>query len=130
MKKLLLTLALLLGIGGTSFANSYPNAISPQDTKALLEQGKAVLIDIREQSEIAQGMAEPALWYPKSSIDANFDGFISYLAQFAGKEIVLYCRSGNRVSQVIPRLAEKGVNAWNMGGYKDWLAAGFGSKNP
>lgn len=130
MKNALLVLSLILGTVSASFAHDYPNPIAPKDAKAWVDEGKAVLIDIREQSEVTQGMAEPAVWYPKSSIDANLANFIGYLGQFNGKEIVLYCRSGRRVSVVVQLLAQKGIKAWNMGGYQDWMDAGLPSRTP
>ena len=129
MKKTLIVLALLLG-SSTALANSYPNPISPQDAKTWVEVGKAVMIDVREKGEVSQGMAEPAYWYAKSSIDSNLEQFLTDLGQYAGKEIILYCRSGHRASIVVEALAGRGIHAWNMGGYADWVAAGFATKLP
>ncbi|HAR42762.1 MAG TPA: hypothetical protein DCS07_09075 [Bdellovibrionales bacterium] len=114
----------------STLANSYPNAIAPLEAKRLLDQGSAVLIDIREKSEIALGMAAPALWYPKSTIDADLEGFLAFLATHSGKEIILYCRSGNRVSAVIKMLTPRGIHAWNMGGFAAWVDARLPTKIP
>lgn len=125
MKSFILAVGLTLGLSSICFAHNYPNPISPQEAKALTDSGAAVLIDVREQNEVSQGMAEPALWYPKSSIDAALDKFVAYLSQYPNEKIIIYCRSGHRASVVIQALAGAGVVAWNMGGFQDWLNAGL-----
>jgi rhodanese-related sulfurtransferase len=130
MKNAVLMFSLLLGATVTSFAHNYPNPVSPQDTKAWVEQNEAVMIDVREEAEVAQGMAQPAAWYAKSAIDSSLDGFVKYLGQYPGKEIVLYCRSGHRASLVAEQLATRKIKVWNMGGFKDWVDAGFATKTP
>ncbi len=126
----LLTLSFVLGVFELprACAHSYPNAITAVSAKAKADAGKAVLIDVREDSEIADGMAAPAEWYAKSKIDENEIAFTKHLGGFSGKEIILYCRSGKRASVVIEKLATQGIKAWNMGGYSDWVAAGFQTK--
>lgn len=130
MKSFFKLFSVFLGLCSPSFAHDYPNPISPQEAKAQVDAAKAVLIDIREANEIAQGMAAPALSYAKSSIDSNPDAWIKYLTQFSGKEVILYCRSGHRASIIVELLAKHGIHAWNMGGYMDWVNAGFATKTP
>lgn len=125
MKSFILALGMSLGLSTNCFAHNYPNPISPQGAKALTDSGAAVLIDVREQNEVSQGMAGPALWYPKSSIDAALDKFMTYLSQYPNEKIIIYCRSGHRASIVIQALAGAGVVAWNMGGFQDWVSAGL-----
>ena len=106
-------------------AYSFPNEISPVDAKQLFEKGKGVIIDVREKSEVDLGMAKSALWYPKSSIDNDFDGFKAFLASYLSKNIILYCRSGHRASLVIEKLAKDNIKALNMLGYQGWVDAGL-----
>jgi len=106
-------------------ANPYPHAISAHDAKALLDEGSAVLIDVRELEEVQAGMAAPAEWYPKSTIDAKLPTFVDYLKSFGDKQKILYCRSGRRVSLVIEALAPFGIEALNMGAFQDWASAGY-----
>jgi rhodanese-related sulfurtransferase len=108
----------------------YPNAITPQAAQTLISEGSAVLIDVREQSEVALGMAAPALWYAKSSIDSNLQGFVDFLSQYNGKKIIIYCRSGHRASVVIQNLTTKNIEAFNMGGFQSWVDAGLPIKTP
>lgn len=126
----LISLILSFGFSSLLFAQEYPNAISPEDAYLKIKHESSVLIDVREKNEVALGMAEPAIWYPKSSIDADLETFEKELSNFAGKEIILYCHSGRRASLIIQKLAEHGFFAWNMGGYQGWLEKGFPIKIP
>lgn len=134
MKALLIPIFLASFFPNFSYAaqsNEYPNAISVADAKAKLDAGTAILIDVRESDEVALGMAAPALWYAKSSIDKDLGSFIAFLTHEAnGKEIIIYCRSGHRASLVIQALSEQHIFAFNMGGFQDWVDAGFPTKNP
>lgn len=112
------------------YAANYPGAISPMEAKAKLDRGQAILIDVREEDEVSSGMAEPAHWYAKSAIDADEEAFVRFLGQFPGKEIIVYCRSGKRASMVIEKIAQRDISAKNMGGFSDWVAAGYPVKSP
>ncbi len=59
------------------------------DLEALLEQG-AVLVDVREQEEVDEGMIEGAVHMPLSEFE-NFSEDISKT-----HPTVFYCRSGRR----------------------------------
>lgn len=128
MKILILSFMMFFSV----FAQAYgfPNSISPLEANSLIEQNQAILIDVREQQEVAQGMAKPALFYPKSSIDANIGEFIVFLANYPDKKIIIYCRSGQRASVVVAALSQRGILAFNMGGFRDWVAAGLETKIP
>lgn len=100
--------------------------ISPADAAKLVADGKAVLVDVREPSEWAEtGVAAPALLLAKSDFDGAQKDWKPFLEKNAGKEIILYCRSGNRSGKVAAALAEKGVKVANAGGFKDWAEAGL-----
>jgi rhodanese-related sulfurtransferase len=47
------------------------------------------------------------------------------LASNRGKQIITYCRSGSRAGAVAEALNKQGVPAANLGGLKDWTAAGL-----
>lgn len=117
-------LLLSLGIAATCQAD-YPNSISVQQAKALVDGDKALLVDVREQSEVAQGMAAPATWYAKSAIDADLKSFVSFLKKSPDKKYIIYCRSGHRASVVVDKLNKEGIDSFNMGGYQAWVDAGF-----
>lgn len=93
----------------------------------LVADGKAILVDVREANEWAEsGVAAPAALLAKSEFDEGMIGeWKHFLAGVGDKQIILYCRSGNRSGKVAAALAEKGFNVANAGGFKDWQAAGL-----
>ncbi len=100
--------------------------IAPADAAKLVADGKAVLVDVREPGECAEsGVAAPAVLLPKSDFDGAQNDWKPFLEQNAGKEIILYCRSGNRSGKVAAILAEKGLKVANAGGFTDWQKAGL-----
>ena len=100
--------------------------ITPKSAAKLVADGKAVLVDVREPSEWAEtGVAAPAVLLAKSDFDGAQKDWKPFLEKNAGKEIILYCRSGHRAGVVAAALAEKGVKVANAGGMKDWVDAGL-----
>ena len=122
MRRLLLFLT--LGFS-TAFAAEAAK-ISPTDAAQLVAAGKAVLVDVREPAEWAEaGVATPAVLLPKSDFDGARKLWAPFLEKNAGKQIILYCRSGRRADTVAQALAAEGRSAANAGGLKDWQAAGL-----
>jgi rhodanese-related sulfurtransferase len=100
--------------------------IAPADAAKLVAEGKAVLVDCREPNEWKEsGVAAPAVLLPKSDFDGDQKQWKEFLAKNAGKQVLVYCRSGRRSGTVASALAEKGVKAANVGGLKDWTEAGL-----
>lgn len=92
-----------------------------------VEKNNAILIDIREESELsASGMAKPAIWIAKSDIDSNSQKFKTFLKETnKDKKIIMYCRSGGRVSRTLPKITAAGFKAYNIGGFSHWKDAGL-----
>ena len=100
--------------------------IAPADAAKLVADGKAVLVDVREPAEwAATGVAAPAVLLAKSDFDGAQKEWKPFLEKNAGKEIILYCRSGHRAGVIGAALADKGVKVANAGGLKDWTDAGL-----
>jgi rhodanese-related sulfurtransferase len=100
--------------------------IAPAEAAKLVAEGKAVLVDCREPSEWKEaGVAAPAVLLPKSDFDAEQKQWKEFLAKNAGKQVIVYCRSGRRSGAVAAALNAKGVKAANVGGLKDWTDAGL-----
>jgi rhodanese-related sulfurtransferase len=122
MRRRLLLLALSFS---TVFAAEVAR-ITPAEAAKRVADGHAVLVDVREPGEWAEtGVAAPAVLLAKSDFDGAQKDWKPFFAQNAGKEIILYCRSGNRSGKVAAALAEKGLAVANAGGFKDWQAAGL-----
>jgi rhodanese-related sulfurtransferase len=100
--------------------------LAAAEAAARVAAGKAVLVDVREPAEWAEtGVATPAALLPMSDFNGDQKLWKPFLAKNAGKEIILYCRSGNRSGQVAAKLATSGHAVANAGAFKDWTAAGL-----
>lgn len=109
--------------------------INPQEAHALVQEKKAVLVDVREEHELVEsGMAEGAQWMPTSEMDEDHPRWKEFKAALPkDKKVLLYCRSGQRSGRVAEFLKDEGFDALNAGGFKDWQSAGlptqkFGAK--
>jgi rhodanese-related sulfurtransferase len=84
----------------------------------LLLAGKAVFIDVREESEVKEGMIKGALWIPLSKIEENKSAEVEKIKNLGkNKQVFLYCRSGNRSGKVKSYLQDAGQLSVNLGGY-------------
>jgi len=105
--------------------------LSPADAAKRVAEGKAILIDVREPAEwAASGVAEPAVLLPMSDFNGEQKLWKPFLEKNAGKELILYCRSGNRSGQVAAKLAAQGKAVANSGALKDWVAADLPTRKP
>ena len=66
-----------------------------------MQEGKAVLVDVREPPEWRDsGVAEPAALLPMSDFNGEQKQWKDFLAKHRDKQILLYCRSGGRSAAV------------------------------
>ena len=108
----------------TAFAAEVPK-IEPAAAAKLVAEGNAVLVDCREPAEWADtGVVAAATLLAKSDFDGAQKDWKPFLEKNAGKEIILYCRSGTRAGIVGKALAAQGVKVANAGGFKAWADAG------
>jgi len=125
MKILHRLFALFLVTGAVAIATEVPK-ISPADAVKHIMSGKAVLVDVREPDEWAEsGVAAPAILLPTSDFNGDQKLWKHFLKNNAGKEIILYCRSGNRSGKIAEKLAADGRTVANAGSFKDWAEAGL-----
>ena len=119
-------LAALLATTAAFAAETAAPKISATEAAKLVESGKAVLVDCREPAEWAEsGVAKPAVLLPKSDFDGEQKKWKEFLAANQDKQVLVYCRSGGRAGTIATALAKQGVSAANVGGLKDWTAAGL-----
>ena len=85
----------------------------PVDLKSIIEEG-ALLTDVRTPGEFAQG-------HVKGSVNIPLDLVAAKLPEFKNqKNIVVFCRSGNRSSQAKAILEQNGfTNVINGGSWQD-----------
>jgi rhodanese-related sulfurtransferase len=105
--------------------------MDPKEAAALVQSGKAVLVDVREPSEWAEtGVAAPAVLLPMSDFNGDRKLWKPFLEKNGDKQILLYCRSGARAGKVAAKLAEEGKSVANAGGFKAWADAGLPVTKP
>lgn len=95
--------------------------VSPEAAKAMLEDERAVLIDVRERDEWEHEHIPGATLVPLSDFSA------ARLPQRDGKTLIFHCRSGNRTKLAAAQLiAVGGPEAVHLdGGILGWEKAGF-----
>jgi len=96
-------------------------SIDPVSLKKRLDEGKAILIDVREAHEHAREHIEGSRLAPLSRF--HNEDFAAHREQTA----VFYCHSGGRTSSNARLLASKGFReAYHLsGGIMAWKAAGL-----
>jgi phage shock protein E len=94
--------------------------ITPQDYQARFVSADHLLIDVRTPDEYASGHIAGAVNIP-------LDTLSSRLAEVPNnRDVVLYCRSGNRSNQARQLLNERGyTRVYDLGGVMAWQAAGY-----
>lgn len=78
----------------------------------MIESG-ALLIDVRSDKEFAQGHLDGAIHIPWDQTDA----LVAAIGDDKDRQVVFYCRSGNRAGKSITVLADRGyTNIFNATG--------------
>jgi rhodanese-related sulfurtransferase len=103
-------------------------AIAPQDATALAQSGKALIVDVRDGTEVqASGKVKGALHVSRGLLEFKADPESPmYDPKFQkDKTIILYCASGGRSALAGKTLKDLGYgDVRNLGGFQDWLGSG------
>ena len=95
---------------------------------AELERGDALLVDLREPGELAQGSIPGAVHAPRGMLEFWADPTSAYhRAEFdPSRRVFLHCASGGRSALAADTLQEMGyTNVAHLdGGFNAWKAAG------
>lgn len=130
MKLLLLAFTILLAIGFASRTWAAEEFIAPAEAARRVAAGEAVLIDVREPNEWAHGVAAPALLLPLSDLRGDRLSWKAALAKHRDKELILYCRTGNRSGIAAGILEKEGFRTANAGGFSAWRKAELPERKP
>jgi rhodanese-related sulfurtransferase len=122
-------LLLFLASAVALFAQADIPRLTPAEAAARVKAG-AVLVDVREAAEWKEGVVEGAVLLPLSDLRGDRKDWTPFLQKNAGKELLLYCRSGNRSGQAAQILAGEGRTVANAGAFRDWEAAGQPTRKP
>lgn len=102
--------------------------ISPEDAVKTAQSNQGIFVDVREKDEVDSGRVEGAKWIPLSGLRENSPSTEAELEKLdRTKEVLLYCRSGNRSGQAAAILEKRGFKVRNAGGYSGLLGAGMKS---
>ena len=101
--------------------------VKPQDAVALLDDPKAILVDVRDIRELQrEGKIPGALHAPRGMLEFWIDPASPYHKDVfaSGKRFVFYCSKGWR-SALAAQVAQKmGLSAADIeGGFSAWVAA-------
>jgi len=108
--------------GNTEVVSNQPQMITPEDYNStyLANNTDHILLDVRTPEEFASGYIAGAINIPVQELDQR----LSELS--TDKEIIVYCRSGNRSAQASTILSNNGFSSVaDMGGIIDWEQAGY-----
>lgn len=97
--------------------NKACKSITGEDAKTYIEEKKAIIVDVREQSEYLSGHIEGALNIPLAGIQLNSANLLKDKEQI----IILHCLSGGRSARACSILTNLGyTNIYNLGGIGNW----------
>jgi rhodanese-related sulfurtransferase len=101
--------------------------MTAQEARDLVAQGKALLIDVREEDEVLEsGTAEGAIWMPLSGMMEDTGQWRAFKQSMPkDKQLILYCKLGGRSGRMCEFLCCDGFQAVNLGGFGEWVGAGL-----
>lgn len=96
--------------------------VSVDNALRRIREGKATLIDVREESEWQAGHARGAVHLSKGLIERDIEKTVPKTDQ----EVILYCGGGFRSALATKALQEMGyTNVWSLtGGWRAWETGG------
>ena len=95
-------------------------SVTVHELNAALTEGPAVVIDVREPHEYADGHVPGATPMPLMTVPQRVDEMPT------DRTVYIVCAVGARSAQAAVFLASRGVDAVNVdGGTVEWVAAGF-----
>ena len=102
--------------------------VSVDAARDALAKGEAILIDIREPDEHAQGIAPEAQRLPLSQIQSR----LGEIPKDSNKPVLLICRTQNRSGSLAKMLRAQGYAhvSYVDGGMKEWQQRGFATVAP
>lgn len=104
-----------------AYGDKVPNKILDD-----VKKGGAVLVDVREEAELDQGILQDSFWLPTSSIKERNNRYEQFMTSLK-KEVTIYtyCASGGRAGHFTEALEKKGFRSINLGGFQDLKSKGF-----
>ena len=109
-------------------ANKEIKLLSFSESKNLIENSNAVIIDVREESEVNNlGIVKGAIHIPRGLLEFKLEpnSINNPINIKRETNILIYCAGGYRSALAAKTLKDLGFkNVFNLGGFSDWVAAG------
>jgi rhodanese-related sulfurtransferase len=110
-------------------ANQAVPKISAEDAKKLIADGNALVVDVRDGTEVAKsGKIKGAVHVSRGLLEFKADAETSYhdAAFQKDRPVIVYCASGGRSALAGKTLKDMGYDdVRNLGGFKDAVEAGM-----
>jgi rhodanese-related sulfurtransferase len=105
-----------------SEARSRIAEVDAQGMSAVMQNGGAVIVDVREPDEFSQGRVEGAVNIPRGVAEMG----VPRLAPDPATRIIFYCAGGMRSALVADNLRQMGYEnvASLAGGFQSWARSG------
>lgn len=112
-----------LGLIWPMFVRPAGNSLNPGQATQLINRDDAVIVDVREVGEFAEGHLPEARNIPVAKLADR----INELEKFKDKPIILCCASGMRSGKACSELKKHGFDKlYNLaGGVDAWVGAGY-----
>lgn len=121
-RKYLILMGLLMALLGACAGDGVKNMNVDAFEKAIAEEEKLQLIDVRTQDEFFGGHIPNSI-----SIDVSTGFFMQKAEAYLdiNQKVYVYCKSGARSMEAAQMLKEKGYQVVNLkGGFDEWKAKG------
>jgi rhodanese-related sulfurtransferase len=109
-------------------ANAAVPKITPAQAQAMMAEGNALVVDVRDGTEVAKsGKVAGAVHVSRGMLEFRADPESPYHDKnFArDKTVILYCASGGRSALSGKVLKDMGYGeVYNLGAFKDWAESG------
>lgn len=109
-------------------ANAVVPRITPAEAKAMIAEGRTLVVDVRDAAEVAaSGKVPGAVNVARGMLEFRADPASPYhdKAFDPARPVIVYCASGGRSALSGKTLKEMGYGeVYNLGGFKDWTEAG------
>lgn len=124
----LLALGLGLSLAASSNAAPAPDHVSLESARSEFEAGRALLIDIREPDEHANGVAPGARLLPMRQLSAR----LAEIPTDPQQPVLLICNTQNRSRATLKALRERGYDnvRYVEGGMSEWARRGWPMTKP
>lgn len=105
-------------------------SVSASEAARRVDEGTAILVDVREPAEWSGGVAAPAKLLSLGDLRGARKSWGPVLEANRDKEFIIYCASGARSGIAASILGKEGFRAVNAGGFGSWRAAGLPVRTP